>query len=118
MLFVFLCSAGQVEQSLTSLRLQDAEESARQELYYSTSCCSPHGRQRGLGGEQDNKIKDLWQLFTSRTSNHRVDFFLASVTLFLPKAQKLMYVSVGNLKFIPQWLQNAAFILEGYDFGG
>lgn len=56
---------------------------------------SPQGRQRGLGGEQDNKIKDLLQLFTSRTSNHMYGnekanhFSLVFVTLFLPEAQQL-----------------------------
>lgn len=73
----------------------EAEESAKQGLYCSASRSSPQGRQRGLGGEQDNKIKDLWQPFTSRTSNHMYrngkanHFSLASVTFYLPEAQQL-----------------------------
>lgn len=92
-----------------ALCLPEAEEMAEREVHYSASCCSPQGRQRDLRSDQDYKIIALWQRVTSRTSNHtcrneKANFFLFGLCNLLFASS--INSSAGNLKLIPQRLQN------------
>lgn len=65
-----MCSTSCAAEFDVFLLLPEAEESAWKELYCSASRSSPQGTQRGLGGEQDNKITDLWQLYQRDVKSH------------------------------------------------